>query len=145
MSQISCASAGWDRPVKTLRGPYKAARLYVGSAWNRRSAMDPLDTGRDRACRPQPDSMRIDPGHARWDNPTMIVTLDSKRRLTLPTALMPAQPGQSFEAQFDADEDAVIFRRLPEREDWLDVLADCPVPMDDVPPRRRELPRKRRL
>ncbi len=89
--------------------------------------------------------MSIDPGHARWDNPTMIVTLDSKRRLTLPTALMPAQPGQSFEARFDADEDAVTFRRLPEREDWLDVLADCPVPMDDVPPRRRELPRKRRL
>ncbi|HXA19188.1 MAG TPA: hypothetical protein VN380_19515 [Thermoanaerobaculia bacterium] len=52
--------------------------------------------------------MSIDPGHAWWDIPTMIVTLDSKRRLTLPTTLMPAQPGQSFEARFDADEDAVI-------------------------------------
>ena len=75
----------------------------------------------------------------------MIVTLDSKRRLTLPAALIPARPGQSFDARFDADEDALIFRRLPGKEDWLEVLAECPVPMDDVPSRRRELPRKRKL
>lgn len=75
----------------------------------------------------------------------MIVTLDSKRRLTLPTLLMPAHPGQTFDARFDADEDAVIFRRLPERGDWLKVLAECPVPMDDIPPRRRDLPKKRKL
>ncbi len=80
-----------------------------------------------------------------WDNPTMIVKLDSKRRLTLPAALMPAQPGQSFDVRFDADEDALIVRRLPEREDWLQVLAECPVPMDDLPPCRRELPKKRKL
>ena len=87
----------------------------------------------------------IDTIWSRWDNPTMIVTLDSKRRLTLPAALLPAEPGQSFDVRFDADEDALIFRRLPEREDWLDVLAECPVPMDDLPPRRRELPKKRKL
>ena len=75
----------------------------------------------------------------------MIVTLDSKRRLTLPTALGAARPGQAFDARFDADEDALIFRRLPAKEDWLEVLAECPVPMDDVPSRRRELPKKRRL
>ena len=75
----------------------------------------------------------------------MIVTLDSKRRLTLPAALMPARPGQAFDARFDADEDALVFRRLPEKEDWLDVLAQCPVGIDDVPPRRRELPKKRKL
>jgi len=75
----------------------------------------------------------------------MIVILDSKRRLTLPTALLPARPGQTFDARFDADEDALIFRRLPDSEDWLDVLAQCPVPMDDIPPRRRELPKKRKL
>jgi len=75
----------------------------------------------------------------------MIVTLDSKRRITLPAALMPARPGQSFEVRFDADEDVLLVRRLPDREDWLDVLAACPVPMDDIPPRRRELPRKRKL
>ena len=75
----------------------------------------------------------------------MIVRLDSKRRLTLPAALMPTQPGQSFDVRFDPDEDALIIRRLPEREDWLQVLADCPVPMDDLPPRRRELPKKRKL
>jgi hypothetical protein len=75
----------------------------------------------------------------------MIVILDSKRRLTLPTALLPARPGQTFDARFDADEDALIFRRLPDSEDWLDVLAQCPVPMDDLPPRRRELRKKRKL
>jgi hypothetical protein len=75
----------------------------------------------------------------------MIVTLDSKHRLTLPTALMPARPGQSFEARFDPDEDAVIFRRLPEKKNWMEVLSACPVSMDDVPPRRRQLPRKRKL
>lgn len=75
----------------------------------------------------------------------MIVTLDSKRRLTLPAALMPARPGQTFDARFDAEEDALIFRRLPDRENWLDVLAECPVPMDDIPPRRREPPRRRNL
>ena len=75
----------------------------------------------------------------------MIVTLDSKRRLTLPATLMAARPGQSFDVRFDAEEDALVFRRLPEKEDWLEVLAACPVPMDEVPPRRRELPKKRKL
>lgn len=80
-----------------------------------------------------------------WDNPTMIVTLDSKRRVILPAALISARPGQSFDVRFDAEEDALVFRRLPDGEDWLEVLAACPVPMDDIPPRRRELPKKRRL
>jgi hypothetical protein len=75
----------------------------------------------------------------------MIVILDSKRRLTLPTALLPARPGQTFDARFDADEDALIFRRLPDNEDWLEVLAQCPVSIEDLPPRRRELPKKRKL
>lgn len=75
----------------------------------------------------------------------MIITLDSKRRLTLPAALMPARPGQSFDVRFDADEDALVFRRLPDKEDWLEVLAACPVPMDELPARRRELPKKPKL
>ena len=75
----------------------------------------------------------------------MILTLDSKRRLTLPASLMPARPGQAFDAHFDAEEDALVFRRLPDKEDWLEVLAECPVPMDDVLARRRELPKKRKL
>ena len=75
----------------------------------------------------------------------MIVTLDSKRRLTLPAALMPARPGQSFDVRFDEEEDALIFRRLPDRENWLAVLAECPVPMDDIPRRRRELSKKSNL
>ena len=75
----------------------------------------------------------------------MIVTLDSKRRLTLPAALLRARAGQTFQVRFDKDEDALIFRRLPENEDWLEVLAACPVPMDDVPKRRRELAKGRKL
>lgn len=68
----------------------------------------------------------------------MTVTLDSKRRLTLPAALLSSEPGQVFDARYDADEDALIFRRLPAKEDWMEVLAQCPVPMDDIQPRRRE-------
>ena len=74
-----------------------------------------------------------------WDHPTMIIiTLDAKRRLTVPVALAPAKPGDVFEADFDADEDALVFRRIARGEDWLAVLKDCPVPMDDLPSRRRE-------
>ncbi len=75
----------------------------------------------------------------------MIVTLDSKRRLTIPAALAPAVPGDYFEARFDPDEDTLVFRRIATNSDWLAVLKECPVSMDDVPPRRRELPRRRKL
>jgi hypothetical protein len=87
----------------------------------------------------------IDAVPLEWDNPTMIVTLDSKRRLTVPAALAPATPGEYFDARFDAEEDAIVFRRLAGKEDWLAVLKECPVSMDDVPPRRREVARRRRL
>lgn len=70
-------------------------------------------------------------------NPTVIVTLDAKRRLTVPARLAPASPGDSFDASFDAEEDALVFRRLAARENWLAVLKACPVSPDDVPPRRR--------
>jgi hypothetical protein len=75
----------------------------------------------------------------------MIVTLDSKRRLIVPTTLAPASPGEYFDAHFDAEEDAIVFRRLAGKEDWLAVLKDCPVTMDDVPSRRREHARRRKL
>lgn len=75
----------------------------------------------------------------------MIVTLDAKRRLTVPSTLAPASPGDYFDARFDAEEDAIVFRRLPVKEDWLAVLKACPVRMDDVPPRRREPARRRKL
>jgi len=81
----------------------------------------------------------------RWDNPTMVVTLDAKRRLTVPTALARAKPGDYFDARFDAEEDAIIFRRLGGRESWLAVMKECPVSPDDVPRRRRELPKRRKL
>jgi len=65
------------------------------------------------------------------------VTLDSKRRLTVPAALAPASPGEYFDVRFDAEEDAFVFRRLAGKENWLTVLKACPVSPDDVPPRRR--------
>ena len=74
----------------------------------------------------------------------MIVTLDAKRRLTVPAALTPASPGDCFEASFDAEEDVLAFRRLAGKENWLTVLKACPVSPDDVPPRRTAAPRRRK-
>ena len=67
----------------------------------------------------------------------MIVTLDAKRRLTVPTTLAPASPGDTFESWFDAEEDEIVFRRIKPNGDWLAVLAECPVPIDEMPPRRK--------
>jgi hypothetical protein len=80
-----------------------------------------------------------------WKISTMIVRMDAKRRLAVPADLVPAVAGDHFEVLFDAEEDAVIFRRLPGKEDWLEVLAACPVPMDDLPPRRKEAPKRKHL
>jgi hypothetical protein len=55
----------------------------------------------------------------------MILTLDAKRRLTLPAALAPTQPGDHFNAEFDPEEDAIVFRRIAKNTDWLAVLKDC--------------------
>lgn len=75
----------------------------------------------------------------------MILTLDAKRRLTLPGTLVPTQPGDHFKAEFDAKEDTLVFRRVAVKADWLEVLKACPVDMADLPPRRRELPKRRKL
>ena len=75
----------------------------------------------------------------------MILTLDAKRRLTLPATLAPAKPGDHFKAEFDAEEDTLVFRRVAKRADWLAVLKACPVDMNELPPRRREYPRRRKL
>jgi hypothetical protein len=69
----------------------------------------------------------------------MVVRLDAKRRLTVPTAVAPAEPGDAFEVDFDPEEDAIVFRRLARKGDWLAILQQCPVPMDDLPRRRRGL------
>jgi hypothetical protein len=75
----------------------------------------------------------------------VIVTLDAKRRLTIPAKLAPAKPGDRFEAAFDPEEDAVVFRRIKRKSNWLEVWKECPEPIDDLPPRSRELPKKVRL
>ena len=67
----------------------------------------------------------------------MIVTLDSKRRLTVPAAV-PTKPGDHFLIDFDAEEDTLMCRRIVAKPNWLKVLKACPVPMDDLPPRQRE-------
>lgn len=89
--------------------------------------------------------LSVDDVSHEWDNPTMIVVLDAKRRLTVPAALAPATPGDYFDARFDADEDTLVFRRLGGHENWLAVMKACPVSLDDVPSRRRELPKRRKL
>ena len=55
---------------------------------------------------------QLTPSGGGWNNPTMIVTMDSKRRLTIPASLAPASPGEYFDARFDPEEDAIVFRRL---------------------------------
>jgi hypothetical protein len=75
----------------------------------------------------------------------VILTLDSKRRLTVPRSLAPVSPGDVFEAVFDPEEGELIFRRINQKEDWLEVLKQCPVTMDDIPERSREYPKKPNL
>ena len=75
----------------------------------------------------------------------MILILDAKRRLTVPSALAPASPGDYFDARFDAEEDEIVLKRLTRKENWLDVLKACPVSPDDVPPRRTAPARRRKI
>lgn len=75
----------------------------------------------------------------------MILTMDSKRRLSVPASLAPAQPGDHFRAEFDAEDDAIVFRRIARRANWLKVLKECPVDMGDLPPRSRDLPKRPKL
>jgi hypothetical protein len=87
----------------------------------------------------------LEPDDEVWDDPTVILKLDAKRRLTIPAVLTPASPGDYFDTAFDAEEDALVFRRLAGKENWLTVLKACPVSPDDVPPRRRAPARRRKL
>ncbi len=73
----------------------------------------------------------------------MIVTLDGKRRLTVPSGLAPIRPGDHFRVDFDAEEDALVYHRVPSTPNWLKILKACPVPIDDLPPRRRQYFRSR--
>ena len=75
----------------------------------------------------------------------MIVTLDAKRRVSIPLALTATLPGDRFEASFDPEEDVVLLRRLKRKADWLTVWKECPVAMDDLPPRSREPAKKLKL
>jgi hypothetical protein len=91
------------------------------------------------------DDLLVDNPRSGGIVPPMILTLDAKRRLTLPASLVPARPGDHFRAEFHPEEDAVVFRRIAKNSDWLKVLKACPVKMDDLPPRRREFPKRLKL
>ena len=80
-----------------------------------------------------------------WNNPVMIVTLDAKRRVSIPAALAPTSPGDQFDASFDSDEDVIVLRRIERKTKWLDVWKQCPVPIDDLSLRSREIPKKIKL
>ena len=75
----------------------------------------------------------------------MLLTLDAKRRLTVPVSLAPTRPGDHFKAEFHPEDDTLVFRRMAVTGDWLKILKQCPVAMDDLPPRRRQLPGRRVL
>lgn len=75
----------------------------------------------------------------------MILTLDAKRRFSIPAALAPAAPGDAFDARYDRDEDEIVLRRVKRKSNWLEVWKQCPVSMDDLPPRSREMPKKIKL
>ena len=72
----------------------------------------------------------------------MIVTVDAKRRVSIPAALAPTNPGDQFDATFDPDNDVVILRRVKRKSNWLDIWKQCPVPIDDLLPRSRRMPKK---
>ena len=98
---------------------------------------------------PRPDLVKALPGLGfaaeKWEIPTLIVALHAKRRLTVPAALAPASPGDNFDARFDPEEDAFVFRRLAGKANWLTVLKACPVSPDDVPSRSRASARRRKV
>jgi hypothetical protein len=95
--------------------------------------------------RPRPAFLSLDNLKPAWDDPTVIVTLDSKRRVSIPAALAPTAPGDQFDASFDPDDDVVLLRRLKRKPNWLEVWKQCPVPMDDLLPRSRERPKRLKL
>jgi hypothetical protein len=63
-----------------------------------------------------------------------------------PTGESPAaQSADHFHAEFDPEEDAVVFRRIAKNADWLSVVKACPVKMDELPPQRGEFPKRLKL
>ena len=80
------------------------------------------------------------PAH-RW----LVIFTVPPSTVRIPVALAPTAPGDQFEASFDAEDDVVILRRLKRKPNWLEVWKQCPVPMDDLPPRSREMPKKLKL
>ena len=76
----------------------------------------------------------------------MTLILDAKRRVTLPPTLVKSEPGDVWEAVYDEQEDEILLRRIKrKRKSWIEVWKECPVPMDDLPPRSREMPKKVKL
>jgi hypothetical protein len=72
----------------------------------------------------------------------MLIRMDAKRRLTVPASAEDFKPGDTFEANFDLEESEIVFRKVNKDQSWVDVMLRCPIPMDDLPPRSRELPKE---
>lgn len=72
----------------------------------------------------------------------MIVTVDENHRLKVPAAVCETDAGEQFDAFFDHEQAAIVFRRIAPSGDWFDVMRSCPLDMDDLPPRGRELPKE---
>jgi len=83
----------------------------------------------------------------------MLLKLDSKRRLTIPATVAPFAPGDYFVAFYDKHDDEITFKRVKlkiggktkRKINWLEVWKQCPVPMNDITPRSRERPKKRKF
>ena len=76
----------------------------------------------------------------------MTVKMDQKRRLSIPVELAAQlKPGDHFTAIVDLEQGEIIFRRINPKSNWVELFKQCPVPMDDLPGRSQEYPRKLRL
>ena len=73
----------------------------------------------------------------------MTIRMDQKRRLSVSVDLAAdIKPGDHFTAIFDSEQGEIVFRRVNPKSNWVELFEACPVPMDDLPPRRREYPKK---
>jgi bifunctional DNA-binding transcriptional regulator/antitoxin component of YhaV-PrlF toxin-antitoxin module len=62
----------------------------------------------------------------------VIVVVDSEGRLAIPQSLGQVLPGEPFEVSAGDADGTMVLRRAGVKADWLEVLKECPIPMDDI-------------